>query len=120
MVEQRTFAMARAGETADFGFQQVSLADKQARVDQVFRSVAGRYDLMNDLMSAGLHRLWKDALVTAVNPPRGERRFALLDLAGGTGDIALRVLAAGGGGTRATVLDVNADMLAVGRARAAE
>jgi len=111
--------MPRAGETTDFGFREVPLADKQARVDDVFRSVAGRYDLMNDLMSGGLHRIWKDVLVTAVNPPRGERPFALLDVAGGTGDVALRVLAAGGGGTRATVLDVNADMLAIGRARAA-
>jgi demethylmenaquinone methyltransferase/2-methoxy-6-polyprenyl-1,4-benzoquinol methylase len=91
--------------------------------------VASRYDLMNDLMSGGLHRAWKDALVTAVNPPRARpapaqeakasaRPFALLDLAGGTGDIAFRVLEAGGG-TRATVVDINTDMLAVGRARAA-
>jgi demethylmenaquinone methyltransferase/2-methoxy-6-polyprenyl-1,4-benzoquinol methylase len=119
MVRQR-IAMARAGETSDFGFAQVPLADKQARIDDVFHSVAERYDLMNDLMSGGLHRAWKDVLVTAVNPPRGERPFALLDIAGGTGDIALRVLAAGGARTRATVLDVNADMLAIGRARAAE
>jgi len=79
--------------------------------------VAHRYDLMNDLMSFGLHRAWKDALVTAVNPPKG-RPFALLDIAGGTGDVALRALAAGGERTRATVCDINADMLAVGRERA--
>jgi demethylmenaquinone methyltransferase/2-methoxy-6-polyprenyl-1,4-benzoquinol methylase len=89
-------------------------------VDGVFNSVARRYDLMNDLMSAGLHRAWKDALVTAVNPPRNERVFALLDVAGGTGDIALRVIDAGGAGTRATVADINREMLAVGRHRAAE
>ncbi|HZN30723.1 MAG TPA: bifunctional demethylmenaquinone methyltransferase/2-methoxy-6-polyprenyl-1,4-benzoquinol methylase UbiE, partial [Xanthobacteraceae bacterium] len=83
-------------------------------------SVAGRYDLMNDLMSGGLHRAWKDALVTTVNPPKGPQPFALLDLAGGTGDIAFRTIAAGGAGTRATVIDINADMLAVGRERAAE
>jgi demethylmenaquinone methyltransferase / 2-methoxy-6-polyprenyl-1,4-benzoquinol methylase len=103
---------------ADFGARQVPLADKQALVDDVFRSVARRYDLMNDLMSFGLHRAWKDAVVTAVNPPKN-RPFALLDIAGGTGDIAVRVLQAGGDGTRATVCDINADMLAVGRERAA-
>jgi len=84
---------------------------------------------MNDLMSGGLHRAWKSALVTAVNPPpkgrpgrlddQGEQRFAALDLAGGTGDIAFRIAAAGGAGTRLTVADINAEMLAVGQARAA-
>src|SRR6478735_2534391 len=106
-----------------FGYAQVPLADKQALVDGVFHKVARRYDLMNDLMSAGLHRAWKDALVTAINPPtkgrpgrlgetkgrpgrldeakgRTERDFALLDVAGGTGDIAFRTVAAGGAGTR--------------------
>ena len=102
-----------------FGYETVPLGDKQARVDEVFHSVAGRYDLMNDLMSGGLHRAWKDALVTAVNPPRSDRDFALLDLAGGTGDIAQRVIDAGGAGTHVTVLDINAGMLAVGRERAA-
>src|SRR6185437_15460113 len=102
---------------ADFGFRQVPLGEKQDLVDGVFRSVARRYDLMNDLMSLGLHRAWKDALVTAVNPPRN-RPFALLDIAGGTGDVAMRVLAAGGADTRATVCDINRDMLAVGRERA--
>jgi demethylmenaquinone methyltransferase / 2-methoxy-6-polyprenyl-1,4-benzoquinol methylase len=117
--------MPQSGEMTDFGFGRLPLEHKQARVDDVFRSVASRYDLMNDLMSGGLHRAWKDALVTAVNPPKdrpgaGARPFALLDLAGGTGDIALRVVDAGRAGTRATVVDINADMLAVGRARAAE
>src|SRR5437660_5946375 len=118
--------MREARESTHFGFQQVPLVDKQALVDYVFRSVATRYDLMNDLMSGGLHRSWKDALVTAANPPRGrpaagapgktgERPFALIDLAGGTGDIAFRVLAAGGPATRVTVVDINADMLQVGR-----
>ena len=92
-------------------------------------SVARRYDLMNDLMSGGLHRAWKDVLVTAVNPPKGRpgrldekaaRPFALLDIAGGTGDIAFRVVGAGGTGTHATVVDINTAMLEVGRARAAE
>jgi len=112
--------MSPTRKETDFGFRQVPLDDKQALVDGVFHSVAGRYDLMNDLMSGGLHRAWKDALVTTVNPPKGPQPFALLDLAGGTGDIALRTIAAGGAGTRATVIDINADMLAVGRERAAE
>jgi len=101
-----------------FGYAQVPLVDKQALVDDVFHKVARRYDLMNDLMSAGLHRAWKDALVTAINPPRTERDFALLDVAGGTGDVSFRTIAAGGSGTRATVADINAEMLGVGRERA--
>jgi demethylmenaquinone methyltransferase/2-methoxy-6-polyprenyl-1,4-benzoquinol methylase len=71
-------------------------------------------------MSGGLHRVWKDMLVTAVNPPRSPRPFALLDIAGGTGDIALRVVETGGSGTRATVVDINGAMLEVGRKRIAE
>ena len=110
----------RAGdEHSHFGFRDVPLGDKQGLVDDVFASVARRYDLMNDLMSAGLHRAWKDALVTTVNPPRGSRPFALLDVAGGTGDIAFRVVDAGGAETRATVMDINAVMLKAGRERAA-
>ena len=109
--------MQRGSATTNFGFHQVPIDEKQALVDDVFRNVASRYDLMNDLMSGGLHRAWKDALVTAVNPPAGEQRFALLDLAGGTGDIAARVIKAGGAGTRVTVLDINPEMIAVGRAR---
>lgn len=112
--------MARRSEQTHFGYENVPLEDKQRRVDDVFHSVARRYDLMNDLMSGGLHRAWKDALVTAVNPPRSSREFAVLDLAGGTGDVAFRVIAAGGPGTRATVCDINAQMLEVGRERAAE
>ncbi len=105
-------------DTAHFGARQVPLEDKQALVDDVFRTVARRYDLMNDLMSFGLHRAWKDALVTAVDPPK-TARFIHLDIAGGTGDVGFRVLRAGGDGTRVTVCDINADMLAVGRERAA-
>ena len=113
-----------------FGEQTVPLADKQGMVDDVFRSVARRYDLMNDMMSAGIHRAWKNAMVGAVNPPpkgrpgrlekMSERPFAVLDVAGGTGDIAFKIAAAGGPGTRVTVCDINADMLAVGRERAYE
>ncbi|MEA2994095.1 MAG: demethylmenaquinone methyltransferase / 2-methoxy-6-polyprenyl,4-benzoquinol methylase [Alphaproteobacteria bacterium] len=109
-----------ARQNTHFGFEDVPLAEKQGRVDEVFSSVAGRYDLMNDLMSVGLHRAWKDALVTAVNPPKNGRPFALLDVAGGTGDIALRVVDAGGPGTCATVVDINREMLAIGRRRVAE
>jgi len=112
------FHMADAPDT-HFGFEAVPMADKQARVDGVFASVARRYDLMNDLMSGGLHRAWKDALVTAANPPKSDRAFSLVDLAGGTGDVALRVIEVGGAGTRATVCDINAEMLAVGRERMA-
>ena len=112
--------MTRSGENTSFGFRQVPLDDKQAMVDGVFRSVASRYDLMNDLMSGGLHRAWKDVLVHTVNPPKGGRPFALIDLASGTGDIAFRVAAQAGPGTRVTVADINAAMLAVGRARAVE
>ena len=115
-------------DKAHFGFREVPLGDKQALVDDVFHKVAQRYDLMNDLMSGGLHRAWKDALVTAINPPtkgrpgsldeKPDREFALLDVAGGTGDVSFRAIAAGGAGTRATVADINADMLGVGRERA--
>ena len=113
--------MAKAREKqADFGFRRVPLADKQALVDDVFHSVARRYDLMNDLMSGGLHRAWKEALVTAVNPPKKDSGFAVLDLAGGTGDVAFRIADAGGPGTRITVADINTEMLEVGRERAAK
>jgi demethylmenaquinone methyltransferase / 2-methoxy-6-polyprenyl-1,4-benzoquinol methylase len=110
--------MDRPGKTTHFGFRDVPLADKQALVNDVFHSVASRYDLMNDLMSAGLHRVWKDIMINALDPPRGERPFALLDVAGGTGDIAFRAVKAAGPGFHATVCDINGDMLAVGRERA--
>jgi len=105
-------------EQTSFGARRVPLGEKQALVDDVFHSVARRYDLMNDLMSFRLHRAWKDALTTAIDPPK-KRPFAVLDIAGGTGDVAFRVIAAGGALTRVTVCDINADMLAVGRERAA-
>ena len=75
-------------EKVDFGFQDVSRREKTARVRDVFDSVANDYDLMNDLMSAGLHRLWKDAFVNWARPRDGWR---ILDLAGGTGDISFRL-----------------------------
>jgi len=110
--------MERPDQTTHFGFRDVELGDKQGLVNEVFHSVARRYDLMNDLMSGGLHRLWKEAMITALNPPRDDRPFALLDVAGGTGDISFRAAEAAGNGFHATVCDINTDMLAVGRERA--
>ncbi len=110
---------AGAEQATHFGFQTVRLADKQAKVDDVFHKVAGRYDLMNDFMSVGLHRVWKDVLVSMAKPSK-MRPFRHLDVAGGTGDVAFRVLDAGGPATRVTVLDINADMLGVGKERAAK
>src|ERR1700748_1233758 len=104
-------------QTTHFGFRDVPLEDKQGLVNSVFQSVASRYDLMNDLMSGGLHRVWKDIMVSTLNPPKGERPFALLDVAGGTGDVAFRAAKAAGEGFRATVCDINPDMLRVGRGR---
>jgi demethylmenaquinone methyltransferase/2-methoxy-6-polyprenyl-1,4-benzoquinol methylase len=101
-----------------FGFRDVPLERKQGLVDDVFHRVANRYDLMNDLMSAGLHRGWKDALVIALDPPRNARPFAHLDIAGGTGDVAFRLVRAGGSGTHSAVVDINNEMLAVGQTRA--
>jgi demethylmenaquinone methyltransferase/2-methoxy-6-polyprenyl-1,4-benzoquinol methylase len=112
--------MAASSEQTHFGSRRVPLADKQALVDDVFQSVARRYDLMNDLMSAGLHRAWKDVLAATANPPRNDTPFALLDLAGGTGDVAFRVVEAAGAGTRVAVADINPAMLQIGRERAAE
>jgi demethylmenaquinone methyltransferase/2-methoxy-6-polyprenyl-1,4-benzoquinol methylase len=97
----------------DFGFRQVPLAAKKPMVRQVFDSVASRYDLMNDLMSLGVHRIWKRLFVSALNPRPGH---TLLDLAGGTGDISFGWLNAGGG--PAILSDINAAMLSVGRDRA--
>jgi len=105
-------------ETGHFGARQVPLGEKQALVDDVFHGVARSYDLMNDLMSFGLHRAWKNALVTALDAPK-HAPFAILDVAGGTGDIAFRIVESGGTQTHAMVCDINEDMLDVGRARAA-
>ena len=99
-------------DTTHFGFKTVPLGEKQARVNEVFHSVARRYDLMNDLMSGGMHRLWKDRFVARVKPRPGE---AILDMAGGTGDVAFRMARRG---ALVTVADINAEMLEVGRRRA--
>jgi demethylmenaquinone methyltransferase/2-methoxy-6-polyprenyl-1,4-benzoquinol methylase len=110
-------AGAQRDAEVDFGFSRVRLEEKQGLVDEVFHAVASRYDLMNDLMSAGLHRVWKDVLVGMVAPSR-TRPFRHLDMAGGTGDVAFRIAEAGGGGTDVTVGDINVSMLDVGRERA--
>ncbi|MEA3039099.1 MAG: demethylmenaquinone methyltransferase / 2-methoxy-6-polyprenyl,4-benzoquinol methylase [Sphingomonadales bacterium] len=99
-------------DKVSFGFEDVSPEEKSARVGSVFSRVAHRYDLMNDLMSGGLHRLWKDQFVRRVKPRRGE---AVLDMAGGTGDVAFRLAERG---ARVTVADINPEMLEVGRKRA--
>ena len=104
-------------ERASFGFRDVEIEAKQGLVDAVFHKVASRYDLMNDLMSAGLHRIWKDAMVSWLAPP-SNRDFAVLDVAGGTGDIAFRIVERSHGRAQAIVCDINASMLEVGRARA--
>jgi demethylmenaquinone methyltransferase/2-methoxy-6-polyprenyl-1,4-benzoquinol methylase len=96
----------------NFGDELVSSEEKTRRVGRVFSSVARRYDVMNDLMSGGLHRRWKDRLVSRLKPRRGER---ILDMAGGTGDVAFRMARRG---AQVTVSDINADMLAVGMERA--
>src|SRR5438034_3976082 len=99
-------------EKVNFGDELVDPQEKTRRVGAVFSSVARRYDLMNDLMSGGMHRLWKDRFVARVKPRAGEE---ILDMAGGTGDVAFRMA---GRGARVTVADINADMLQVGKERA--
>lgn len=102
-----------------FGFRKVLAGEKQGLVDDVFHRVARRYDLMNDLMSGGLHRLWKDAMVSWLAPPKGTRMpYRVLDVAGGTGDVAFRILDRGGPAVSVTVADINAAMLGVGAERA--
>lgn len=99
-------------EWIDFGFETVPVNEKQSRVADVFSSVASSYDIMNDLMSGGVHRLWKDALMDWLAPCRGQ---VLIDLAGGTGDIALRFLKRGG--SHVHVVDINPDMISAGKKR---
>jgi demethylmenaquinone methyltransferase/2-methoxy-6-polyprenyl-1,4-benzoquinol methylase len=99
-------------DKVNFGDELVSPEEKTRRVGEVFSSVARRYDIMNDLMSGGLHRLWKDRFVARVKPRAGEH---ILDMAGGTGDVAFRMARRG---AKVTVADINADMLEVGKQRA--
>ena len=99
-------------DTVSFGYEEIAPEDKAARVGAVFSSVAKKYDIMNDAMSGGMHRLWKDKFVRRVKPQPGED---ILDMAGGTGDIAFRMEEHG---ARVTVSDINQDMLDVGIERA--
>lgn len=110
-----------AGEsTVSFGFRDVPENERQGLVNNVFASVADRYDIMNDLMSGGLHRLWKRDFVSWLNPPTGIEPFKLLDVAGGTGDIALRYAKSSGENATAVVCDISPEMLTVGKRRIAE
>lgn len=111
--------MSNPGQTEDqstthFGFTDVPVGEKTARVRSVFDSVASRYDLMNDLMSGGIHRLWKSIFVDRLNPYPG---MAIVDVAGGTGDIAHRILERSNGQANVTICDINASMLTAGRDR---
>jgi demethylmenaquinone methyltransferase/2-methoxy-6-polyprenyl-1,4-benzoquinol methylase len=100
-------------DKVSFGFEDVAPEEKTRRVGGVFSSVASQYDLMNDLMSGGMHRHWKNQFVRRLRPRAGE---AILDMAGGTGDIAFRIAESG---AQVTVADINAEMLSVGQERAA-
>ena len=130
MTENSSTSTKASGETSadgtpadgsvSFGFRQVREGDRQGLVNNVFASVAERYDLMNDLMSGGLHRLWKSDFVSWLNPPKGTEPFRLLDVAGGTGDIAMRYARASGENATAVVCDISPEMLDVGKRRIAE
>ena len=98
-----------------FGTKRIKAEDKVGLVRNVFDSVADSYDIMNDVMSGGVHRLWKDRLVRIIRPKNG---LHYLDVAGGTGDIAFRIRKAAGPGTNITICDINPEMLRVGRDRA--
>ncbi|MBO6768784.1 MAG: class I SAM-dependent methyltransferase [Erythrobacter sp.] len=101
-------------DTVSFGYEDIDANEKTGRVGEVFSNVAAKYDVMNDAMSGGMHRLWKNRFVARVKPQPGE---AILDMAGGTGDIAFRMAAKG---ASVTVSDINQDMLDVGIERAME
>jgi demethylmenaquinone methyltransferase / 2-methoxy-6-polyprenyl-1,4-benzoquinol methylase len=102
-----------------FGSRQVPEGERQGMVNQVFATVAERYDLMNDLMSGGLHRLWKDDLIAWLNPPVGQRAYRLIDVAGGTGDVAMRYAKASGPNAAAVLCDISPEMMDVGKRRVA-
>lgn len=105
--------------TSSYGFQDVDPNEKQGKVNHVFSRVARDYDLMNDLMSGGMHRLWKNELITQLSP-RKSGPLNHLDVAGGTGDIAFRILEKASPEAQATILDISREMLEVGRERAIE
>jgi demethylmenaquinone methyltransferase/2-methoxy-6-polyprenyl-1,4-benzoquinol methylase len=114
------YVPAMTEKTASFGFREVPESEKEGLVKEVFSKVAARYDLMNDLMSAGIHRIWKDAMVEWLNP---RPAWKTLDVAGGTGDIAFRIVdmaRSRGGEAHVTVCDINQQMLGEGVRRAEE
>lgn len=115
MSETRT--TADGGMETSYGYRQVGEDEKQGLVNDVFHGVARRYDIMNDVMSFGMHRLWKDAMVSALNP-KNQPDYKVLDVAGGTGDIAFRIVEASRRMANVTILDINGSMLEVGRQRA--
>ncbi len=115
MTEART--SADGGMETSYGFRKVADGEKQGLVNDVFHKVAKRYDVMNDVMSAGMHRVWKDALIASLNP-RKDAGYKTLDVAGGTGDVAFRIVEASDRKAHVTVLDINGSMLAVGAERA--
>ncbi|NVK36149.1 MAG: bifunctional demethylmenaquinone methyltransferase/2-methoxy-6-polyprenyl-1,4-benzoquinol methylase UbiE [Rhodobacteraceae bacterium] len=117
----RTSARYAEDMPTSFGFTTVGEGQKQALVDDVFHKVAERYDIMNDLMSGGLHRVWKDAMVSSMAPPKsGAKPWTLLDVAGGTGDVATKVVRRSNETVNAVVCDINNSMLNVGKDRAAK
>jgi len=117
MVGETMRVGAGGGMEKSFGFTTVTESEKQTKVNEVFHSVAKKYDLMNDIMSGGMHRLWKDAFVNWLSPsPRA--RWNVLDVAGGTGDIAFKIVDASAQQAHATILDINGSMLEVGKERA--
>lgn len=106
--------MTKPEDTTHFGYQQVPVAEKQRKVAEVFHSVAARYDVMNDLLSGGIHRLWKRFTIEVSGVRAGHR---VLDIAGGTGDLAFRFSQLVGAAGQVVLADINASMLAVGRDR---
>ncbi len=111
---------SRSSAETSFGYRNVPEEERQTLVNRVFATVAERYDLMNDLMSGGLHRLWKDDLIAALNPPRGNKAYRLLDVAGGTGDVAIRYARASGPRATAVLCDISPEMIEVGQRRVRE
>ena len=125
MTDASSFGPHSSGDTSSFGFRDVDAKEKVRMVRGVFDSVASNYDLMNDLMSAGVHRLWKDATAARLNPQPGE---VIIDCAGGTGDMARRFaklaraaqLRRGGPDAQIMIMDYNAEMIAAGRTKGGE
>ena len=110
----KKFKNKKNHEVTDFGYSNIYATEKDDKVFDVFKSVAEKYDFMNDLMSLGVHRFWKNALIEWLSP---QPHQVLVDIAGGTGDIAFRFLNAGGG--FANILDVNPNMIEIGKKKEA-